>query len=115
MMILTQALLVVLMGIYLVRATWFLFTGVFSPLTPVAALVLVICLVAFNRPPVPGSAWHVAFLAVCVLGAAANASLLFSTAPAYANPTNQAFSWVSLLCFACLAATLLWRQFGHAT
>jgi hypothetical protein len=32
-----QILLVILIGVYFIRATWFAF-GVFSPLTPVAGL-----------------------------------------------------------------------------
>jgi hypothetical protein len=35
---LSKALLVVLIGIYAIRSTWFIFSGSISPLTPVAAV-----------------------------------------------------------------------------
>jgi hypothetical protein len=108
---LTQTLLVLLIGIYLVRATWFLFTGVFSVLTPVAGIVLLVCLSAFNRPPVPGTAWFYVVLATYLIGALANLSLLFSSAPAYSNSTNYIFSWTSMLSFAALSVVHLWLIF----
>jgi hypothetical protein len=104
----TQALLVVLIGIYSIRSSWFLFSGQFSPLTPVAAAVLVLCLFAFHRPPTSVSLWFWAVMAVCLAGAIANATLLFSTSPIYSNPTNTAFSAISLGCFILLAGNLGW-------
>jgi hypothetical protein len=108
---LTQALLVLLIGIYLVRTTWFLFTGVFSVLTPVAGIVLLVCLFAFNRPPMPGTVWFYIVLATYLIGAVANLSLLFSSSPTYSNSTNYIFSWVSMLSFAVLGAMHLWLLF----
>jgi hypothetical protein len=97
-----QALLIILMGIYFVRTSWFLFSGKFSPLTPVAAIVLITCLFAFHRPPTTLSLWFWALIAMCVAGAIANASLLFVSSPIYANPINRAFSMISLGCFVML-------------
>jgi hypothetical protein len=99
-----QALLIILMGIYFVRTSWFLFSGQFSPLTPVAAIVLIACLFAFHRPPTTLSPWFWALIAMCVLGAIANASLLFVGSPIYANPTNRMFSIISLGCFVTLGS-----------
>jgi hypothetical protein len=109
-----QILLVILIGVYFIRTTWFLF-GVFSPLTPVAGIVLTMCLFAFHKPPTATGAWFYVVIAMCVVGAVANFSLLHSTSPAYQNPTNQAFSWTSMICFVLLAGTLLWQQFGSAS
>jgi hypothetical protein len=110
-----QALLVVLIGIYFIRTSWFLFIGQFSPLTPVAAIVLFMCLFAFHRPPTTLSLWLWALLAMCVLGAIANASLLFVSSPIYANPTNMAFSMISLGCFILLGGhwALAGMRFGQ--
>jgi hypothetical protein len=108
-----KILLVILIGVYFIRTTWF-FWGVFSPLTPVAGIVLTICLFAFHKPPTETGAWFYGVIAMCVVGAIANFSLLYSTAPAYQNPTNQAFSWTSMISFLLLAGTLLWQQFGPA-
>jgi hypothetical protein len=103
-LILPKILLVILIGIYTIRTSWFLFSGIFSPLTPVAAAVLVICLFAFHRPPETPGIWFYALIVTCVAGAIANGMLLFSTAPAYSNATNMIFSAVSLTCFILLAA-----------
>ncbi|MGL5838963.1 MAG: hypothetical protein ACRCY3_10730 [Sphingorhabdus sp.] len=108
---LAQILLVILIGVYFIRTTWFLF-GVFSPLTPVAGIVLTICLLAFHKPPTATGAWFYTVIAMCVIGAIANFTLLYSTSPTYQNPTNQAFSWTSMISFVLLAGTLLWQQFG---
>ena len=109
-----KTLLVILIGVYFIRTTWF-FWGVFSPLTPVAGIVLIICLFAFHKPPTATGAWFYAVIAMCVIGAIANFSLLHSTSPTYQNPINQAFSWASMISFVLLAGTLLWQQFGSAS
>jgi hypothetical protein len=111
-----QALLVILIGIYFIRTSWFLFIGQFSPLTPVAAIVLVTCLFAFHRPPTTLSQWYWALIAMCVAGAIANASLLFVSSPIYSNPTNTAFSMISLGCFVLLGGYwgIAAMRFGQA-
>jgi hypothetical protein len=113
-MVISQAILVVLIGIYFIRTTWFIFSGVFSPLTPVAAAVLVVCLISFHRLPTTPGFWFYLLLATCLAGAIANASLLFATSPIYSNPTNQAFSWVSMISFIVLGGLQLWSVLGHS-
>jgi hypothetical protein len=105
---LSKALLVILIGIYAIRSTWFIFSGSFSPLTPVAAAVLILCIISFHRLPLEIGTWFYVLISICVLGAIANASLLFSTSPIYANPTNMTFSAISLGCFVLLGAVQLW-------
>jgi hypothetical protein len=106
--VLSKGLLVVLIGIYAIRSSWFVFSGSFSPLTPVAAAVMVLCIISFHRLPLELGMWFYVLMFVCVAGAIANASLLFATSPNYANPTNMAFSAISLGCFLLLAAVQLW-------
>jgi hypothetical protein len=110
-----KALLVVLIGIYFIRSTWFLFTGVFNPLTPVAAIVLTVCLFAFHKWPTATGAWFYALVGVCVAGAIANGSLLFATSPTHPNPTNDVFSLVSMVSFILLGGWLLWSVFGPSS
>jgi hypothetical protein len=105
---LSKALLVVLIGIYTIRTSWFIFSGSLSPLTPVAAIVLILCVISFHRLPMEAGTWLYVLLAMCGIGAVANASLLFSTSPNYANPTNLAFSAISLGCFILLGGIQLW-------
>lgn len=107
-----QSSLVVLAGIYAMRASWFLFAkGPISPLTPLAAIVFVLCILLFHRPP-QSSTWLAVVAIACMIGVAANAALLFSAAAAYQNPTNQAFSVLSVLGWAILAVThaLAWFE-----
>ena len=81
-------------------------------MTPVAAIVLTIeALFAFHKPPTGMGAWFYVVIAMCVVGAIANFSLLYSTSPAYQNPTNQAFSLDEhdlLQC--CWQAHCSWQQ-----
>ena len=109
---LAKAFLVVLLGIYAVRSTWFLFSDMLSPLTPVAMAVFVLCLFIFHRPPATAGLWFYAVIAACAVGVVANATLLFSTSPTYQNPTNQMFSMVSVACFIGLAVAQAWTVLG---
>jgi hypothetical protein len=104
---LTQTTLVVLTGMYAVRASWFLFSGALSPLTPVAAACVVLCVYLFHRAPTqPGTLlWSV--MIACAIGAIANAVLLTSSDPAYRNTTNLVLSGLSTVLWLALAA-LLW-------
>lgn len=101
--ILLQSLLVVLTGIYAIRSSWFIFSGNFSPLTPVATIVLGLCIVLFHRPPTESGTWLYVVVFGSIAGALANGLLLFSTKEAYTNPTNQVFSVISLIGWLILA------------
>lgn len=92
-----QSVLVILSGIYVIRASWFIFSGIFSPLTPVAAIVLVLCITLFHRPPIEPGIWLYVVLMGCVIGAIANGILLFSTHEIYSNLTNRTFSIISVV------------------
>jgi hypothetical protein len=98
----TQSILVILSGIYTIRASWFIFSGIFSPLTPVAVIVLALCITLFHRPPTDPGIWLYVVLVGCVIGAIANSMLLFSPHDAYSNPTNRAFSIISVVSWVSL-------------
>jgi hypothetical protein len=104
MTLIINAALAVLCGVYAIRATWFLFSGYFSPLTPVAAAVLVFCIVLFHKPPTVTGAWFYSVIGICVVALVANAILLFVAHEAYSNKTNQMFSAVSVIAWAVLIA-----------
>lgn len=103
-----KMLLIVLIGIYAVRASWFFFTGQLSPLTPVAAVVLGLCIYLFNRLPEAPGLWLYAVLGACAIGTLVNGSLFFATSPLYRNPTNFAFNAACMLCFVGVAVERLW-------
>jgi hypothetical protein len=106
---LTQSALVLLIGIYAIRASWFLFSsGALTPLTPVAAAIVGLCVYLFHRAPTQTGPFLWGVLAACAVGAIANALLLTSTSPAYRNPTNMTFSALSVALWIALAL-LLWQ------
>jgi hypothetical protein len=105
---LTQSVLVLLIGIYAIRASWFMFSGSVSPLTPVAAAIVVLCVFLFHRAPTQAGPLLWSVFAACAIGAIANALLLTSVAPAYRNPTNMAFSALSVALWLALGL-LLWQ------
>jgi hypothetical protein len=109
MIALSKSLLVILIGIYAIRSSWFIFSGIFSPLTPIAAIVLVLCVIAFHTPPSSIGPWFFTLLATFAVGAVANFLLLFASGEASADPVNRAFSLVSMLCFLALGAILAKR------
>lgn len=112
-LVMTQSILVILSGIYAIRSSWFIFSGIFSPLTPVAVIVLVLCVVLFHRPPETPGLWLYVVTTGCVLGAIANGMLLFSHHEAYSNPTNRVFSLVSVVSWIvlfCVYLPILFRS-----
>jgi ABC-type polysaccharide/polyol phosphate export permease len=98
-----RSLLVVLIGIYAIRSSWFIFSGIFSPLTPVATGVLVLCIILFHRPPTEPGTWLYIVIFGSIAGAIVNGLLIFSSKATYSNPTNQVFSVISLVGWLILA------------
>jgi hypothetical protein len=101
--IFVRSLLVILTGIYAIRSSWFIFSGIFSPLTPVAVVVLGLCIILFHRPPTEPGTWLYIVIFGSIAGAIANGMLLLSTKEAYSNPINQVFSGISLIGWTVLA------------
>jgi hypothetical protein len=103
-LILSQVMIVILIGVYAMRATSVLFVRQrFQSLMIVAALVFAFALVLFHRPPTQAGAWLYFVIAVCVVGVAVNALLYFKPDRAHATPTNLAFSAVSCVGWGVLA------------
>ena len=101
-----KLLLTILVGIYTIRGSWFLFSGHVSPLTPVAAIVAVLCVVFFHRPPQSFGLWYGVVIGVCVVAMIANGALLFAESPLYRNTINTAFCWTCIGAFGLYAAWL---------
>jgi hypothetical protein len=103
LLILTQAVLVVLVGVYAMRASADLFVRQpFQPLMILAALAFVFALVLFHRPPIAVGPWLYLVLIACVAGTIVNGFLYFAPDQAHATPTNMAFSAVSIVGWAAL-------------
>jgi hypothetical protein len=101
----SKALLVVLLGIYAIRASDFLFTRArFQPLTFVAAAVVVIALALFHRPPVAHGAWLITAILVCLTAVLANTMLLIQPDEAHSSSIDKAFSAISVAAWSLLAA-----------
>jgi hypothetical protein len=54
-------------------------------------------------------------IAACVVGAIANFSLLFATAPAYTDPINPVFSMLSLGAFVGFGLLQTWTVLARPT
>jgi FtsH-binding integral membrane protein len=90
---LVQATLVVLAGIYAMRASSVLFIRQpLHPLMIVAALALVFSTAVFHRPPNAPGAWAIVVAVLCGVGVLANALLYLRPDKAHGDTTNLAFS-----------------------
>jgi hypothetical protein len=104
LLIVSQAMLVLLVGVYAMRATSVLFVRqAFHPLMILAAAAFVFALVLFHRPPSAVGTWLYVSIAACVLGAIVNAILYFAPDRTHATPTNLAFSASTGIAWAVLA------------
>jgi Na+-transporting NADH:ubiquinone oxidoreductase subunit NqrE len=104
-LIFTQLTLVILIGIYAMRASSVLFVRQrFQPLMILAALVFVLALVLFHRPPTEQGAWLSFVVCACFAGAIVNGVLFFAPDRAHGTPTNLVFSAVSGLGWVVLGA-----------
>jgi peptidoglycan/LPS O-acetylase OafA/YrhL len=98
MVIATKAALVVLAGIYAMRASDVIFArAAFTPLWFVALFAFGMSLVLFYRPPTVQGWWQYSVIGLCLVGVAANALLFFAPDTDHSNPTDLAFSAVSVL------------------
>jgi hypothetical protein len=108
-----QASLVVLAGVYALRASSVLFErGPFEPLMVVAALALVFSTAVFHRPPTGPGVWAISVAALCLVGVVANALLYLKPDKSHSDPTNLAFSAISVLGWAVVGAHATWMAFG---
>jgi hypothetical protein len=103
-MILTKTSLVVLAGVYAMRASNILFhPQPFQPLMGVALFAFIMSVILFHNPPTTAGWWLYLATALCLVGVAANAMLFFAPEAAHGTPTNLAFSAVSIIGWAVVA------------
>jgi xanthine/uracil permease len=110
MLVITKAVLVILAGIYAMRASSIVFPpSSFSPLWFVALFAFVMSLVLFYRPPTVQGWWQYTVIGLCLIGVAANAMLFLAPDAEHSDPTNMAFSAVSIVGWGivCLSSILL--------
>jgi hypothetical protein len=104
MYVLTKATLVILAGVYTMRATNVIFNpSSFNPMSLVALFAFVMSFVLFNRLPTSPGAWAFTVLGLCIFGVFANSMLYFRPDAAHASPTNMSFSAVSIVGWAIVA------------
>jgi FtsH-binding integral membrane protein len=104
--LLTQAALVLLAGIYAIRATsWIFGADAFEPLFLLATAVLGLIVFLFYRMPRERGAALFVVMALCVAGLSVNALLLFAPSDAHDNPSNAVFSALCMAGWAIVAMT----------
>jgi hypothetical protein len=110
MIIITKATLVILAGIYAMRASSILFQpAAFTPLWFVALFAFVMTLILFYRPPTVPGWWQYTVIALCLVGVAANAMLYLAPDAEHGDPTNMTFSAASVIGWGimCLSSAML--------
>lgn len=104
MYVITKATLVILAGIYAMRATNVIFNpSSFNPMSLVAMFAFVMSFVLFNRLPTGPGVWAYSVIGLCLFGVVANTLLYFKPDPAHASPTNMSFSALSMIGWAIVA------------
>jgi hypothetical protein len=112
MIFLTQTALVLMAGIYAVRATYSLLGGEpFSPLSLLAALVFALVVALFHLLSKATGKVLFVIVALCLLGMTVNGLLLFAPGGAPSNPTNAVFSATCVLGWAIVAITAAMKIF----
>jgi hypothetical protein len=97
MQAISQAVLVVLAGVYAMRIGADVFETGFAPLSLLAAFAFVMCVVFFYRWPAEPGLWLAISMSLCLLGVVVNASLYLFPDPDHSSQTALAFSAVSVL------------------
>ncbi len=100
---LAKSALVVMAGIYAVRATDWMVGEPFDPLFLLAAAVFCLTLVLFYRMPRRAGGWLYSVVALCLVGMCVNGLLLFVPDPVHNNQTNATFSAVCIAGWAGVA------------
>jgi hypothetical protein len=113
LLIATRVALVILAGIYAMRSSSVLFQPrPFEPLMVAAVFAFILAVVLFYVPPVVKGWWFYSAIALCLVGAAANAMLYFAPDELHNNPTDLVFSMVSMIGWAMVAIGLAARVLG---
>ncbi len=113
MFVVTKAALVILAGVYAMRASSIIFTrGEFTPLWFVALFAFVMSVVLFYRMPTVQGWWQYAVIGLCLVGVAANAMLFLAPDAEHGDMTNLTFSTVSVVGWRIVALSLFLLTFA---
>lgn len=111
--IIPKAALVILAGVYAMRfSNQFFNPAKLQPLWFAAVLAFIMSLVLFYRPPTVQGWWQYTATGLCLVGVAANTILFFAPDAAHNTPTNLAFSAVSMVGWAIVAAACFFLVFA---
>jgi hypothetical protein len=115
-MVLSKIALVVLAGVYALRASNVLFhPQPFQPLMAVAVFAFVMSLLLFRRPPTAPGWWMYTVIGLCLVRVAANTMLFVAPDALQSSTTDRAFSLVSIIGWAIVAVGFVARtMFGKA-
>ncbi len=95
--VIVKAALVILAGVYAIRASSYFFEDVpFEPLMLVAAFAFVMSVIIFYRPPTFIGPWLYTVVGLCAVGLVANAVLYFSPDESHGDAINLTFSAISI-------------------
>ncbi len=98
LIIATRISLIILAGVYAMRASNALFhPQPFQPLMVVALFAFIMSLVLFHNPPTTTGWWLYTVIALCFFGVAANTLLFIAPDKSHGTPINMAFSLVSII------------------
>ena len=104
LLLLSQVILVILAGVYAMRASSVFFVRQrFQLLMVLAALAFLFALVLFHHPPAVAGTWLYVVVVACIVGMIVNGILYFAPDRAHATPTNLTFSAVTGIGWGILA------------
>jgi hypothetical protein len=113
MLVATKAALVILAGVYAMRASDVIFQrAAFTPLWFVAVFAFLMTIVLFYRPPTVQGWWQYTAIGLCLVGVAANTMLLIAPDGDHGSPTDMAFSAVSIVGWAVVGLSSLLLTFA---
>jgi hypothetical protein len=115
MMIVTKTALVILAGIYAMRASSVVFyPTALSPLWLVAVFAFIMSIILFYRMPTAQGWWQYTVIGLCLVGVAANAMLYLAPDAEHSDATNMAFSAVSVLGWGIVGLSSILLTFASA-
>ena len=113
MFVITKSAIVILAGIYAMRSAGIVFRDdAFTPLWFAALFAFILLIILFYRPPTVQGAWQYTVIILSLVGVAANAMLYFKPDAAHADPTNLAFSALSIAGWGIVALSSILLTFA---
>jgi hypothetical protein len=110
----TQSVIVILVGIYAIRATYSLLGHEnFQPLSLLAAAVFLLVTLFFHRLKMASGLWLYAALVLSAIGLLVNAVLLFSAGREQRDLTHDVFSAICIAGWAIVGVSCAMRAMGR--